>query len=152
MHSGWKLLGFLLIPGLWHCGGPAQAEDPRSILGEWGSHEGVEGTQGGEGSGDAVTTKGGTQAPPVKLATAEQCSAAARRVEDLALKAVVDEEKDPAEKQKLEARRKALMASTETKERIQRAAEDCQARSTSENVALCIARANGELDVDRCER
>lgn len=147
-----KLLGFLACLGAAACGGTGQAEDPRSILGEWGSHEGVDGTRGGQGSSDGVTTKGTVAKPKVQLATREQCLAAARNVEDLALKAVVDEEPDAAERAKLEARRKELMASADTKARIERSAEDCLSRQTSASEALCIARAKGALDVDRCEK
>jgi hypothetical protein len=118
------------------------AENPHAILGDWASHNGVEAT---EKPGQAQPA-----APAVVAATREQCRAATRRIEELALEIVVKEEPDPAERAKLEKRRQAEVKSERMRMRIDQGTEDCLARGTTASEARCIAAVKTQLDIDRC--
>ena len=89
-------------------------------------------------------------APAVVAASREECQAATRRIEELALELVVQEESDPAERAKLEERRKAEVKSERMQKRIDEGTEDCLARGTTASEARCIARVKTQLDIDRC--
>ncbi len=103
------------------------AENPHDILGDWTSHNGV---QASEKPGEAQPA-----APAVVAATREQCRAATRRIEELALEMAVKEEPDPAERAKLEERRKVEVKSERMKMRIEQGTDECMARGTTASEA-----------------
>ncbi|MBI3200176.1 MAG: hypothetical protein HYZ29_01460 [Myxococcales bacterium] len=142
----------LLVLALPVCGCPSkEAEDPSHILGDWTEHQGVEGATGAQGKADPRST-GAQAATGERVATRLECEAAARRIEELALELAVKEARDPAERRELEQRKKSVLQSTEHAARVKEGAEECLSRDTTRSEAACIARARGELDVDRCSK
>lgn len=139
-------LGLLLVA----LGGCAtkQAEDPRKILGDWMEHEGVDGSQGAQGSSQPRSTR--TAAPPPKAASQKECKAAAQRIEELALELAVKDAESPEERDELEAARKKELGSPRFAARVEHATKECLGRETTSREAQCIARARSELDIDRC--
>ena len=143
--KSWGLFG--VAAALWAC--PAkEAEDPGKILGDWSEHHGVEGTEGAQGAREPRSVR--TAEPPKQVATKLECDAASRRIEELALELAVSEAEDPAERAKLDARRKQEIASAGFKARIEHASKECLARETTSAEARCIARAKSEMDIERC--
>lgn len=124
-----------------------EAEDPKSILGDWTEHGGVDGTKGARGVAEPRSEKG--QTPAETLATKAECEAAGRRIEEMALELAV-KEADDDERAELESRRQAMLKSAAFKARVEEAGEECLGRDTTREEARCIARARSELDVDRC--
>jgi hypothetical protein len=129
-----------------------EAEDPRKILGEDAAHNGVSGLEGARGSAEPRSPRAAGE--PARggavIATQAECEAAARRVEELALRMAVDETDDPDERTKLETRRRQELSSAAFKARVERAGKDCVARETTSTEARCIARAQSEMDIQRC--
>jgi hypothetical protein len=128
-----------------------EAEDPKSILGDWTEHQGVEGTTGARGKPEPRAV-GGQGAAADGLATRLQCEAAVRRIEELGMDLAIKEAGDPEERRELELRKKKLLQSAEHATRVKESTEECLSRDTTKGEALCIARARSELDVDRCSR
>ncbi|MCC6664092.1 MAG: hypothetical protein IT375_10120 [Polyangiaceae bacterium] len=126
-----------------------EAEDPKSILGDWTEHQGVEGTTGARAKPEPRTAAG-QGAPAERLATQLECEAAVRRIEELGMDLAIKEADDPEERRALELRKKKLLQSPEHAARVKDGTEECLSRDTTKSEALCIARAKSELDVDRC--
>ena len=125
-----------------------EAEDPRAILGDWTEHGGVDGTRGARGVTEPRSAQG--QGASDGLATRADCTAAARRIEELALELAVKDVDDPEARAKLDAQRKAELAGPAFRQRVKEGAEECLSRDTSREEARCISRARSEMDVDRC--
>lgn len=125
-----------------------EAEDPRTILGDWTEHRGADGTTGARGKAEPRSTTG--QSAPEAPASQLECEAAARRIEELALELAVKEAEDSEERADLELRRKKMLGSPTHEDRVRLGGEECLSRDTSKLEALCVARARSELDVDRC--
>ncbi|MCA9595958.1 MAG: hypothetical protein KC776_21740 [Myxococcales bacterium] len=124
--------------------GAKEAEDPHAILGDWTQHNGTE--------APAKPGQAAPAAPEAQLASKAQCQAATRRIEELALEMAVKEEADPAQRAKLEERRKAEVKSERMRQRVEQGTEECLARETTAREALCITQVKTQLDIDRCAR
>jgi hypothetical protein len=125
------------------CGGQREAQDPGDILGEWGSHQGVDGRTGKPAQ---------PAQPTARLATETECRAAVRRLELLALDTVVAEAPDAEERARRAQAKQAELASEGFKQRVDSATRDCLERETRQREALCIARVRSEEDIARCPR
>jgi hypothetical protein len=143
-----KSLGFLLVLSLAACK-TAEAEDPHSLLGEDAEYNGVDGTTGARGTKES-RSPGKPESESGPLATQAQCQAAARRIEELALDLAIKDEQDPAARTELQNKKQAELNSAAFKSRVTQAAKDCIGRDTTSREATCIAKAQNELDVDRC--
>ncbi|HMR05828.1 MAG TPA: hypothetical protein PKA88_08620 [Polyangiaceae bacterium] len=129
--------------GLWllllGCGA-GEAQDPGDVLGDYRQHNGVDARTG---IASAPTTQ-------TRLATQAECSAAARRIETLALEIAVEEEPDDAKRAELQTRMQAELASKDFEARVQRQTEGCLGRETNSAEAKCIAKIRSADDLDRC--
>ncbi len=118
--------------------GAKEAQDPHSLLGEYGEE------------GGAKKEKGKPPAPMDRVANAAECRAAARRIEELALDLVVQEEEDPEMRAELDRRRKVELGSEAFRQRIEHGKDECLGRETPSREAACIARAVNDLAIERC--
>ncbi len=115
------------------CGGPGEAEDPRSILGD-----DLHGPPDSEPEPD----------PLDRDATRAECRAAAQRMVELGAAAVVGEAAD------LEAKVRALIQEPEMQTNINQATERCLAERVGAHEARCYAEIplspNAEAAMERC--
>jgi hypothetical protein len=147
------LLASLLVSG---CGGPKEAENPRALLGEDLTHEGV------YGGGTAPDTPGAAPADPQPnppksgapapnaLATRADCEAAASHLVRLGIDLAISEETDPEKKQRLIADRQSALGSERARAHRAEWTRECLERGTLAREARCIAGIASEVDIDRC--
>lgn len=146
MRKAWSLAAFSALLG---CAGASgcgakEAEDPHKLLGDWAEPSSSEGSV----EGAAAAPK--ESAP--KPASLEECRTAARRIEELALELAVKDAETEDERAELEARRAREAGGAAFAARVEQAAKDCVDRETPSSEARCIAKARGELEVDRCSK
>jgi hypothetical protein len=135
------------------CPGPKEAENPRTLLGEDLSHDGV------YGGGTAPDTPGSAADPPPAAAagtaealdgpaTRDECAAAAAHLVTLGIDLAIAQESDPEKKRRLAADRKAALESERAAEHRAEWARECLERGTTRREARCIARIRAETDID----
>ncbi len=129
--------------GLWllllGCGA-GEAQDPGDVLGDYRQHNGV----------DARTGVASAPTTQTRLASQAECSAAAKRIETLALEIAVAEEPDDAKRAELQSRMQTELASKDFEARVKRQTEGCLGRETNSAEAQCIAKIRSADDLDRC--
>ena len=135
------------------CGGPKDAENPRTLLGEDLNHHGVYG--GGAapdtpGAAPRETPPASAKAAPSKAAaraTRADCEAAARHLVALGIELAIREEPDPEKKAQLARDRLAAQDSERARAHVQTWTRDCLEADTTAREARCIARARRWLCV-----
>jgi hypothetical protein len=145
----------LLIAGS-GCTGPKEAENPRTLLGEDLTHEGVYG--GGSspdtpGAAPRETSPAPEKAPPgdrAGLATRAECEAAARHLVTLGIDLAIREEPDQEKKAQLSRDRRAALDSERARAHVQTWTRECLDAGTMAREARCIARIRAEADIDAC--
>jgi hypothetical protein len=170
-HRWWLVFGgAALVAG---CGAPKEAEDPKSIIGEDLTHEGVYGGATGqdsprdleleqEGSAPKSQPSDRSAADKEKAArtpnqrsghsdaTEPECRAAASHLIDVGLDLAITEERDLEKKKRLLAEKRAAKNSSQVRAHIAEWTRECLARGTTRAEAQCIARIRNETDISRC--
>jgi hypothetical protein len=144
------LVPFCAAIGLLACGGPKEAENPRTLLGDDLTHEGV------YGGGTAPDTPGAEPDAPASArgedaaARREDCAAAAAHLVALGVDLAIREETDPGKKRQLAADKSAALNSERAREHREAWTRECLQRGTTVREARCIARIRSEADIDAC--
>jgi hypothetical protein len=135
---------------------PKEAENPRTLLGEDLSHEGV---YGGGASPDTPGASPGDDPPasgksdardPGALATRAECEAAAKHLVALGIELAIREETDEERKAQLARDREAARGSERARAHVATWTRECLETGTTVREARCIARIRNERDIDAC--
>jgi hypothetical protein len=129
--------------------GKQEAADPKDVLGDDMNYGGVNGR-----TGDTVAPKAATGPDAARAAEPDECKAAADHLVDFAIERAIQEETDPAAKQRLETeRQRGDESEVLRKMRAQWSQEwtqECLDRGDTRGEVRCILAATREADLERC--
>lgn len=134
-------LGFILLAG---CPGQREAADPRDLLGEDLSHQGVSGVEG-TGRHDGVDPESD---PLEELATRDECRQAHQHLARLGQAEAAAQEPDPAKAAKL--RDEKILQTPEAKRFIEAEVDQCLDNETSKRLIRCILGMKKPAELDAC--
>jgi hypothetical protein len=138
------------------CTGPKEAENPRTLLGEDLTHQGVYGGGASPDTPGAAPRESspapGKAAPPDQagLATHVDCETAARHLVTLGIDLAIREEPDQEKKAQLSRDRRAALESERARAHVRTWTRECLEAGTTAREARCIARIRAEADIDAC--
>lgn len=126
--------------------GRKEAADPRDVLGDEMHYGGVDGR-----TGESYVAPGPGGEDASRRATPEECQEEAEHLVALGVDLAIEEETDPAVKQRLQAEREQALKSEQARKMAREATQECIDRGDTLGEVNCILNARRQADIERCD-